>query len=85
MKKYCLLAVVCFVLGMTSHRIYRYYIVHRCDNPYREVCVKSHLKQQLIYWPQTVGKTTRILPKVVYISECDEYKKVLKKECLNER
>ena len=84
MKKFLLLFTVCFFMGIISHRIYRYYYIHRCDNPYHEVCIKSHIEITFIYLPHQIGETITIWPLPVTNTICDEYVKEIKKECTKE-
>lgn len=63
--------------GLTSRWIYSYYKEHKCDNPYTQVCVKSHMSVRMV--PFYNGKTTIMRPMPRRI--CDEYENVLKEYC----
>ena len=67
--------------GFTCRRIYSYYQEHKCDYPYKKVCVKSHTVTRVVpVFVNINGKTqTQMRPAVIRV--CDEYETVLKDGC----
>ena len=69
------------ITGFTCQRIYSYYQEHRCDYPYKKVCVKSHTVTRVVpVFVNINGKTqTQMRPAIIRV--CDEYETVLKDCC----
>lgn len=74
--------VLIFVLGVCFIPCaYQYHKKHYCDNPYEQICVKSHKETKMMPVPYRVGKfsSIRMQPRVITI--CEEYETVLKEKC----
>lgn len=67
--------------GFTCQRIYSYYQEHKCDNPYKQVCVKSHTITRVVPVFVTINGRTQTQMRPAIIRECDEYETVLKEGC----
>ena len=58
-----------------------YMKVHKCDNPYKQVCVKSHTTTRVVPVFVTINGRTQTQMRPAIIRECDEYETVLKDGC----
>lgn len=74
-----LLSGIGLVIGLFW--IYNYMQVHRCDDPYKQVCVKSHTITRVVPVFVTINGRTQTQMRPAIIRECDEYETVLKEGC----
>lgn len=58
-----------------------YMETHKCDNPYKQVCVKSHTVTRVVPVFVNINGKTQTQMRPAIIRECDEYKTVLKEGC----
>jgi hypothetical protein len=54
---------------------------HYCDNPYKEICVKSHTHTTMVMVPMMVGKITTMRAMPIARTICDEKETILKDKC----
>lgn len=70
------------VLALAIISVSFFYIKkHWCDNPYHNVCVKSHKITTMTMVPMRAGKVTIMRPMPTVRTICDEYETRLKEEC----
>ena len=74
-----LLSGIGLVIGLFW--IHNYMQVHRCDNPYKQVCVKSHTVIRMMPFVHSNGKTTTTTMRPMPHKICDKYENVLKEGC----
>ena len=58
-----------------------YVEIHKCDNPYKQVCVESHTVIRMVPFMRSNGKTTTTIMQPVPHKVCDKYETMLKEEC----
>lgn len=74
-----LLSGIGLVIGLFW--ICNYMQVHRCDNPYKQVCVESHTAIMMVPIMYSNGKTTTTSLQPMPREVCDKYETVLKEGC----
>lgn len=79
--KILLCSMISMATGFTCQRIYSHYQRHKCDYPYKNVCVKSHNITRVIPVFVNINGKTQTQMRPAIIRECDEYKTVLKEGC----
>lgn len=58
-----------------------YMEIHKCDNPYKQVCVESHTVIRMMPFVHSNGKTTTTTMRPMPHKVCDKYETVLKEGC----
>ena len=79
--KILLCVMIGVATGFTCQRIYSYYQEHKCDNPYKQVCVKSHTITKIVPVFVNINGRTQMQMRPAIIRVCDEYETVLKDGC----
>lgn len=58
-----------------------YMEIHKCDNPYKQVCVESHTVIRMVPFIHSNGKITTTTMRPLPHKVCDKYETLLKEEC----
>lgn len=75
------LLLSCIALVVAIFWIDNYMKAHRCDNPYKQVCVESHTVIRMMPFVHSNGKTTTTTMRPMPHKICDKYETVLKEGC----